>query len=256
MTVFDLFRLDGKVALVTGATRGIGLGIVEALLDAGAHVIMSSKTPKPEVLARFREAGHKVDYIQGDVQDPAVPARLIEEAVQLGGGRLDILVNNAGVAQHGDTHSFSPELYRRLMDINVDSVFRACQAALGPMRKQKSGVILNIGSISGLISNIPQPQAAYNASKAAVHMLTKSLASDYADDNIRVNAIAPGYITTDMTNGGLADPVWGPVWRDMTPMKRPGSAMDIGAAALYLCAPASAYVTGEVLVVDGGYTVR
>jgi NAD(P)-dependent dehydrogenase (short-subunit alcohol dehydrogenase family) len=256
MTVFDLFRLDGKVALVTGATRGIGLGIVEALLDAGAHVIMSSKTPKPEVLARFREAGHKVDYIQGDVQDPAVPARLIEEAVQLGGGKLDILVNNAGVAQHGDTHSFSPELYRRLMDINVDSVFRACQAALGPMRKQKSGVILNIGSISGLISNIPQPQAAYNASKAAVHMLTKSLASDYAEEGIRVNAIAPGYITTDMTNGGLADPVWGPIWRDMTPMKRPGSATDIGAAALYLCSPASGYVTGEVLVVDGGYTVR
>lgn len=256
MTVFDLFRLDGKTALVTGATRGIGLGIVEALVDAGAHVILSSKVPKPDVVARFRDAGHKVDYIQGDVQDPAVPARLVEEAVQLGGGKLDILVNNAGVAQHGDTHSFSPELYRRLMDINLDSVFRACQAALGPMRKQKSGVILNIGSISGLISNIPQPQAAYNASKAAVHMLTKSLASDYAEEGIRVNAIAPGYITTDMTNGGLADPVWGPVWRDMTPMKRPGSAMDIGAAALYLCAPASGYVTGEVLVIDGGYTAR
>ena len=256
MTVFDLFRLDGKTALVTGATRGIGLGIVEALVDAGAHVILSSKSPRPEVLARFREAGNKVDYIQGDVRDPAVPARLVEEAVQLGGGKLDILVNNAGVAQHGETETFPAEQYRRLMDINVDSVFHACQAALTPMRKQRSGVILNIGSISGLISNIPQRQAAYNASKAAVHMLTKSLASDYAEEGIRVNAIAPGYITTDMTNGGLADPVWGPVWRDMTPMKRPGSAMDIGAAALYLCSPASGYVTGEVLVVDGGYTVR
>jgi NAD(P)-dependent dehydrogenase (short-subunit alcohol dehydrogenase family) len=256
LTVFDLFRLDGKVALVTGATRGIGLGIVDALADAGAHVILSSKVPKPEILARLREAGHRVDYIQGDVQDPDVPARLIEEATRLGGGRLDILVNNAGVAQHGDTHDFKPELYRRLMDINVDSVFRACQAALGPMRRQKSGVILNIGSISGLVSNIPQPQAAYNASKAAVHMLTKSLASDYAVEGIRVNAIAPGYITTDMTNGGLANPVWGPIWRSMTPMGRPGSAEDIGAAALYLCSPASAYVTGEVLVVDGGYTAR
>lgn len=254
--IFDLFRLDGKVALVTGATRGIGLGIVEALTDAGAHVILSSKVPKPDVVARFKDAGHKVDYIQGDVQDPAVPAQLVAEALRLGGGKLDILVNNAGVAQHGETHSFPEEQYRRLMDINVDSVFRACQAALIPMRAQKSGVILNIGSISGLISNIPQPQAAYNASKAAVHMLTKSLASDYAEDGIRVNAIAPGYITTDMTNGGLADPVWGPVWRDMTPMKRPGSATDIGAAALYLCSPASGYVTGEVLVVDGGYTVR
>jgi len=254
--IFDLFRLDGKVALVTGATRGIGLGIVEALSDAGAHVILSSRVPKPEVIKHFKDLGRKVDYLQGDVQDPAVPAQLIAEAVKLGGGKLDILVNNAGVAQHGDTHSFPEEQYRRLMDINLDSVFRACQAALGPMRAQKSGVMLNIGSISGLISNIPQPQAAYNASKAAVHMLTKSLASDYAEDGIRVNAIAPGYITTDMTNGGLADPVWGPVWRDMTPMKRPGSATDIGAAALYLCSPASGYVTGEVLVVDGGYTVR
>lgn len=254
--IFDLFRLDGKVALVTGATRGIGLGIVEALSDAGAHVILSSKVPKPEVVQQFKDLGRKVDYLQGDVQDPAVPAQLVAEAVKLGGGKLDILVNNAGVAQHGETHSFPEEQYRRLMDINLDSVFRACQAALGPMRAQKSGVILNIGSISGLISNIPQPQAAYNASKAAVHMLTKSLASDYAEDGIRVNAVAPGYITTDMTNGGLADPVWGPVWRDMTPMKRPGSATDIGAAALYLCSPASGYVTGEVLVVDGGYTVR
>ena len=152
--------------------------------------------------------------------------------------------------------AFTEANYRRLMDINVDSVFRACQAALGPMRKQKSGVILNIGSISGLVSNIPQPQAAYNASKAAVHMLTKSLASDYVGDNIRVNAIAPGYIDTDMTSGGLKDPVWGPVWKDMTPMRRAGTATDIGAAALYLCSAASSYVTGEVLVIDGGYTIR
>ena len=142
------------------------------------------------------------------------------------------------------------------MDINVDSVFYACQAALGPMRAQQGGVILNIGSISGYISNIPQPQAAYNASKAAVHMLTKSLASDYAADNIRVNAIAPGYIDTDMTAGGLADPDWGPVWRQMTPMPKVGTPEDIGAAALYLCSPASGYVTGEVLVIDGGYLTR
>jgi NAD(P)-dependent dehydrogenase (short-subunit alcohol dehydrogenase family) len=256
VSVFDLFRLDGKVALVTGATRGIGLAIAEALADAGAHVILSSKSPRPDVVARLKNGGARVDYIQGDVREPDVPARLVDEALKLGGGKLDILVNNAGVAQHGDTEVFPAEQYRRLMDINVDSVFRACQAALTPMRKQKGGVILNIGSISGLVSNIPQRQAAYNASKAAVHMLTKSLASDYAEEGIRVNAIAPGYITTDMTNGGLADPVWGPVWRDMTPMKRPGSAMDIGAAALYLCSPASGYVTGEVLVVDGGYTAR
>ena len=253
--IMDRFRLDGQVALVTGATRGIGLGIARALADAGAHVILSSKTPKPDIVASFKDAGHEVDYIQADMQDPEAPARLVAEATAIT-GRLDILVNNAGVAQHGETHSFTEENYRRLMDINVDSVFRACQAALGPMREQRSGVILNIGSISGCISNIPQPQAAYNASKAAVHMLTKSIASDYAAEGIRANAIAPGYIETDMTAGGYANPEWAPVWRDMTPMPKVGTPEDIGAAALYLCSPASGYVTGAVLVIDGGYLTR
>lgn len=254
--IFDRFRIDGQIALVTGGTRGIGLGIVEALAEAGARVVVSSRVPKPEVIARLKAAGHQVEYLEADMEDPAAPAKLIADTLALTGGRLDILVNNAGVAQHGDTETFPAAQYRRLMDINVDAVFRMCQAALTPMRKQQSGVILNIGSISGLVSNIPQPQAAYNASKAAVHMLTRSLASDYAAEGIRVNAIAPGYIDTDMTSGGLADPVWGPVWRQMTPMPRVGTAEDIGAAALYLCSPASAFVTGEVLVIDGGYTVR
>jgi NAD(P)-dependent dehydrogenase (short-subunit alcohol dehydrogenase family) len=253
--ILERFRVDGQIALVTGATRGIGLGIAEALAEAGAHVILSSRTPRPEVVARFRDAGHKVDYLQADMQDPKAPAKLVADAVAIA-GRLDILVNNAGVAQHGETHSFTEANYRRLMDINLDAVFRACQAALAPMRSQRSGVILNIGSISGYVSNIPQPQAAYNASKAAVHMLTKSLASDYAAENIRVNAIAPGYIATDMTAGGFANPEWAPVWRSMTPMPKVGTPEDIGAAALYLCSPASGYVTGEVLVVDGGYTIR
>lgn len=253
--ILERFRLDGQVALVTGGTRGIGLGIAKALWEAGAEVILSSKVPRPEVVAEFAAAGRPVRYIEADLEKESEPQRLIDAAVALA-GRLDILVNNAGVAQHGVTHEFTDAMYRRIMDINLDSVFLACRAALGPMRAQRSGVILNIGSISGLVSNIPQAQAAYNASKAAVHMLTKSLASDYAVDNIRVNAIAPGYIETDMTSGGLSHPVWGPVWRDMTPMGHAGKVEDIGAAALYLCSPASAYVTGEVLVVDGGYTIR
>jgi NAD(P)-dependent dehydrogenase (short-subunit alcohol dehydrogenase family) len=253
--ILDRFRLNDQVALVTGATRGIGLGIARAFAEAGAHVIMSSRIPKPEIIAEFNDAGHKVDYLQADVREPGAPAKLVADATAIT-GRLDILVNNAGVAQHGETHSFTLESYRRVMDINIDSVFFACQAALGPMRTQKSGVILNIGSISGYISNIPQPQAAYNASKAAVHMLTKSLASDYAAENIRVNAIAPGYIGTDMTASGFANPEWAPVWRSMTPMPKVGTPEDIGAAALYLCSPASAYVTGEVLVIDGGYIIR
>ena len=254
--IFDLFRLDGKVALVTGATRGIGLGITKALAEAGAHVIMSSRAAEARRgRRRLKDKGYKIDYLQADVSDPEQVQKLVTDAAAIT-GRLDILVNNAGVAQHGETHDFTMEHYRKIMDINLDSVFYACQAALGPMRKQGGGVILNIGSISGLISNVPQPQAAYNASKAALHMLTKSIASDYAGENIRVNAIAPGYIDTDMTSGGLANPDWAPTWKMMTPMPKVGTPEDIGAAALYLCSPASGYVTGEVLVIDGGYLTR
>ena len=253
--ILDLFSLSGKVALVTGATRGIGLGIAQALAEVGAQVILSSKRPRPDVMAALEADGHKVSYLQADMEDPAAPAKLVADATAIH-GRLDILVNNAGIAQHGETHSFAESDYRRLMDINVDAVFKTCQAALGPMRRQKSGVILNIGSISGYISNIPQPQAAYNASKAAVHMLTKSIASDYASEGIRANAIAPGYIDTDMTAGGFDNPEWSPVWKGMTPLPMVGTPTDIGAAAVYLCSDASRYVTGEVLVIDGGYTIR
>ncbi|MCX5514055.1 3-oxoacyl-ACP reductase [Kaistia algarum] len=253
--ILDLFSLAGKVALVTGATRGIGLGVAQALAEVGAHVILSSRMPKPDVMASLQAAGHKVSYIAADMEDPVAPAQLVADATALH-GRLDILVNNAGIAYHGDTHSFAEADYRRLMDVNVDAVFKTCQAALGPMRLQKSGVILNIGSISGFVSNIPQPQAAYNASKAAVHMLTKSLASDYASEGIRANAIAPGYIDTDMTASGFANPEWSPIWKAMTPLPMVGTPRDIGAAAVYLCSEASRYVTGEVLVVDGGYTTR
>ena len=251
----EKFRLDGQVALVTGASRGIGLAIAQALGEAGAKLVLSSRTPRPEAFYPLRDAGCVIEDIQADLEQADAPAKLVHDATAKH-GRLDILVNNAGIAAHGDTETFPEDKYRRLMATNLDAVFHACQAALIPMRKQKSGVILNIGSISGLISNVPQRQAAYNASKAAVHMLTKSLASDYAAEGIRVNAIAPGYITTDMTNGGLADPEWGPVWRGMTPMGRPGSAEEVAAAALFLCSPASSYMTGEVLVIDGGYTLR
>jgi len=253
--IFEKFRLDGQVALVTGGTRGIGLGIAHALGEAGARLIISSRTERPQAIKELTDRGFKVDYIVADMLDPKAPAALIAAALLLE-GRLDILVNNAGVAAHGETETFPVETYRNLMTTNLDAVFLACQAALVPMRKAQRGVILNIGSISGIISNIPQRQAAYNASKAAVHMLTRSLASDYAVENIRVNAIAPGYIVTDMTQGGLDNPEWAPTWTGMTPMGRPGVVDEIAAGALFLCSPASSYVTGEVLVIDGGYTLR
>lgn len=253
--MLERFRLDGQVALVTGGSRGIGLAIANVLGEAGARLVVSSKTRNEAAIYELEAAGYELHHIEADLSEPGAARAVVEKAQALV-GRLDILVNNAGVARHGATEVFPEQSYRDVMSINLDAVFGACQAAIPIMKAQQSGVILNIGSISGLVSNIPQQQAAYNASKAAVHMLTRSLASDLAAFNIRVNAIAPGYITTDMTAGGLADPDWAPTWLDMTPMGRPGSAEEVAAAALFLCSPASSYVTGDILVVDGGYTSR
>ena len=236
----EKFKLDDKIALITGGTRGIGLSIAHALGEAGAKLVLVNRTDPVGGVQELKDS---------------VPQKTIDFTLEKH-GRVDILVNNAGVAQHGDTDEFNDDMLDKIMDVNVDVVFRMCRSAIPPMKKQGEGVILNIGSISGLVSNIPQPQTAYNASKAAVHMMTKSLASDYADQNIRVNAIAPGYIRTEMTNLPKENEHWYPTWNELTPMNRMAETHEVASAALFLCSPASSYVTGEVLVVDGGYTTR
>jgi NAD(P)-dependent dehydrogenase (short-subunit alcohol dehydrogenase family) len=243
------------VALVTGGTRGIGLAIAQALGEAGAKVVISGRERASAAEERLAAAGVAFDFLAAELSDAGAADRLVSETLERHGS-VDIMVNNAGIAIHGDTGDFSDETWRRIMSLNVDAVFRGCRAVLAPMRKQGGGVILNVGSMSGIVSNIPQNQVAYNSSKAAVHMMTKSLASEVAAENIRVNAVAPGYIETDMSRGGIANPDWWPTWRDMTPMGRVGQPDEVAAAALFLCSPASSYVTGEVLVIDGGYTTR
>jgi len=252
--LIDKFRADGKIALVTGGTRGIGLGIARALSEAGATVIISSRKESGAVDV-LSKGGGSVEFRAADLMDPDAPRALID-GIAADHGRLDILVNNAGIADSRPMEDFDDDSYERLMSTNLASVFRACRAVLPHMKSQGGGVILNMGSISAIVSNIPQPQAAYNASKAAVHQLTKSLASDHAKDNIRVNAIAPGYVNTEMTAGGLEDPVMAPIWRQMTPMERAGEVDEIATAALFFCTDASSYCTGSVLFADGGYTTR
>jgi len=251
-------KFQDQTALVTGGSRGIGRAIVKALAAEGAKVALvyrGSKESADAVVKEITEAGGAALALQGDVADPAVGQRSVSAVVDAW-GRLDILVNSAGIAVHGDSGDYPDNIWRQTMAINVDAVFGCCRAALAPMRRQGGGTILNVGSISGIVSNIPQNQVAYNSSKAAVHMMTKSLASEVAAENIRVNAVAPGYIETDLSRGGIENPEWFPIWRGMTPMGRVGQPEEVAAAALFLCSPASSYVTGEVLVIDGGYTTR
>ena len=243
------------MALVTGGARGIGLAIAKAFGEAGARVFIGGRSLQASAERTLSDAGVAFEFLAGDLLDESVAERLVSDTVAKA-GRLDILVNSAGIAIHGDSGDYPDATWREIMSINVDAVFRACRAALAPMRAQGKGVMLNVGSISGIVSNIPQNQVAYNSSKAAVHMMTKSLASELAAENIRVNAVAPGYIETDLSRGGIENPEWFPIWRRMTPMGRVGQPEEVAAAALFLCSDAASYVTGEVLVIDGGYTTR
>ncbi len=249
------FRLDGKVALITGGNRGIGLATALQFAEAGAKLVLTARRDNPEADRLLKEAGADYVFIPADATDPATPQKLVQATLDTY-GRLDILVNNAGIADHGATPDFNDERLERMMSTNVIQVFRFSREALAPMKAQGSGVIVNVGSISGLISNIPQIQAAYNASKAAVHMMTKSMASEFAEFGVRVNALAPGYIETDMTDVRLTNEEWNRVWTAGTPMGRYGKPEEMGNAILFLCSPASGYCTGTVLVADGGYVTR
>ncbi|WP_182086552.1 3-oxoacyl-ACP reductase family protein [Aureimonas sp. ME7] len=251
----DPFRLDGKVALITGGARGIGLAIAQRFAGAGARLVLTARSLSPEAEAALAQTGAEWDFVPGDARDAQTPDRVVAFAAQRFGG-LDILVNNAGVASHGDTPEFDDERLELILSTNVAQVFRFCRAAVPHMRERGESAILNIGSVSGFIANIPQNQTAYNASKAAVHMMTKSLASEFAAEGIRVNAVAPGYIDTDMTRGGFENPDWDPVWRRMTPMGRYGQPDEVATAVQFLCSPAAAYITGAVLPIDGGYLTR
>lgn len=253
--ILNKFKLDNKTALITGGTRGIGLAIAHAFGEAGAKLFIVSRTDNKIGLKSLIDAGHEVTFIQADLRDSKKPKEIVNLIIDKKES-IDILVNNAGVAQHGEIENFKDEQLNRIMDTNVDGVFRMCRSVIPVMQKKGEGVILNVGSISGIVSNMPQPQAAYNASKAAIHMLTKSLASDFANQNIRVNAVAPGYVRTDMTDLPEENKHWYEVWNNLSPFNRMAEPEEVASAALFLCSPAASYVSGEVLVVDGAYTAR
>jgi NAD(P)-dependent dehydrogenase (short-subunit alcohol dehydrogenase family) len=253
----DALRLTGQIALVTGGTRGIGLACVRALAEAGAQVCFSGRSQQEGEAAEsaLGQEGLSCKYIRADVASSPAVRDLIDQVVGEF-GKIDILVNNAGICRYGPTVDFDDATWRDIIDTNLSGVFWCCREAARHMLKNGGGSIVNIGSISGFISNIPQEQAAYNASKGAVHMLTKSLASEYAGRNIRVNAVAPGYIDTAMTRPGFDNPEWAPIWLGNTPMARVGRPEEVAFPVVFLASSAASYMTGAILIIDGGYTLR
>jgi NAD(P)-dependent dehydrogenase (short-subunit alcohol dehydrogenase family) len=248
VSVLDAFRLDGKVAVVTGGNQGIGLALTKALQEAGATVAITARNAaKSQAVAD--ELG--VLAVESDVTDRASVDAMVDAVTQQL-GPIDVFVNNAGACFHRPALEVPENEFDTVFDVNVKGLWNCCQAVGRQMVDRRAGTIINIGSISALIVNRPQMQPAYNASKAAVHQLTKSLAAEWAPHGVRVNALAPGYIKTEMA------PVDEPrfrQWIDDTAMQRYAMPEELGPSVVYLAGDASAFMTGSVLVIDGGYTL-
>ena len=252
----ERFNLKGRVAVVTGGAQGIGLACVEALSEAGGYVYIADRNLKiaQEAQTAIKAKGYEGDVIEMEVTDSrqvdAAAARVMAEK-----GRVDILVCNAGIARsETPAEDVTDEHWLNVIDINLNGLFWCCRAFGRPMLAAGRGSIVNLGSMSGYIVNKPQPQAYYNASKAAVHHLTKSLAAEWAARGVRVNAVAPTYINTPMTALGKTNQPMFDAWIDGTPMARMGEPDEIAAVVLFLASDASSLLTGSIVLADGGYT--
>jgi NAD(P)-dependent dehydrogenase (short-subunit alcohol dehydrogenase family) len=236
--------------VVTGGGRSLGLEISRSLRAAGASVVVSEIDAETGTGAAEELGG---SFVRTDVTDPASVREMVM-AVLDEHGRIDVLVNNAGVVHNIPSEEVPDEEWRKVMSVNLDGVFWCCREVGKTMLERGSGAIVNVASMSGIVSNHPQPQAAYNASKAGVITLTKSLAGEWASRGVRVNAVSPGYIRTPLTELGMSTQEWADVWLSETPMGRLAEPEEIAPAVLYLASDASSYATGTNLVIDGGYT--
>jgi NAD(P)-dependent dehydrogenase (short-subunit alcohol dehydrogenase family) len=252
----EMFKLAGRTALVTGGGQGIGLACAEALAEAGASVIIADRDAAIAETGRAALAKRnlKADVTIMDVTDSTRVTAVADELAAKN-RRVDILVNNAGIARsETPAETVTDEHWLNVIDVNLNGTFWCCRAFGRHMLAAKSGAIVNIGSMSGFIVNKPQEQSYYNASKAAVHHLTKSLAAEWGARGVRVNAVAPTYIATPLNEFVKSNPAMYDAWIGGTPMARLGKVEEIASVVLFLASDAASLMTGSIVLADGGYT--
>ena len=254
MPVLAAFDLTDRVAVITGGNRGLGEAFAHSLAQVGAQVVIAARDSERSTATAdaIVAAGGRAGTVDVDVTDRE-SVRAMRDAVLESHGAIDVLVNNAGVCFHRPALEVAPDEWRAVMDANLDGLWHCSQLVGEHMVARGRGVMVNVGSISALIVNRPQMQPAYNASKAAVHQLTKSLAAEWAPHGVRVNALAPGYVKTDIAP--VDEPQFRRHWIEDVPMLRYAVPEELGPTMVYLCSDASSFMTGSVVVLDGGYTL-
>ena len=252
----DRLKLDGRGAFVTGGGRGIGLCTAAALAEAGARVVISDADPVvlDEGRRTLQSMGYAAEAVVLDVTRPEDVERAARDANAA--FPIDILIANAGIAWPDTAAEDLPDAaWNRVIDVDLNGVFWSARAFGRDMLARGQGAVVAVGSMSGLISNIPQRQAHYNAAKAGVHHLVRSLAGEWAERGVRVNAVAPTYVATAMTKGAWDATDWGRTWMAMTPMARMAQPEEIASVIQFLASDAASAMTGAVVPVDCGYTV-